>query len=60
MCRRPGGPASSRDNLDDSFRSPVPRLARYVMGVDDDTIMAAVQRLRQLYAEVSRREARLA
>jgi S-DNA-T family DNA segregation ATPase FtsK/SpoIIIE len=57
---RPGGPASSRDNLDDAVRSRVPRLARYVKGVDDDTIMAAVQRLREPYAEVSRREARLA
>ena len=37
-----------------------PRLARYVKGVEDDAIEAAVSRLHELYAEVGRREARLA
>jgi DNA segregation ATPase FtsK/SpoIIIE, S-DNA-T family len=41
----------------DAYR---PRLARYVKGVEDDAIAAAVQRLHELYAEVGRREARLA
>ena len=41
----------------DAYR---PRLARYVKGVEDDAIEAAVDRLHQLYAEVGRREARLA
>jgi DNA segregation ATPase FtsK/SpoIIIE, S-DNA-T family len=37
-----------------------PRLARYHKGVEDDTIVAAVTRLDELYAEVARREGRLA
>jgi len=41
----------------DAYR---PRLARYHRGVDDTTITAAVDSLRALYAEVGRREARLA
>jgi S-DNA-T family DNA segregation ATPase FtsK/SpoIIIE len=41
----------------DAYR---PRLARYHKGVEDDTIVAAVNRLHELYAEVGRREARLA
>ena len=41
----------------DAYR---PRLARYVKGVEDDAIAAAVQRLHELYAEVGRREGRLA
>ena len=41
----------------DAYR---PRLARYVKGIEDDAIAAAVQRLHELYAEVGRREARLA
>ena len=42
------------------FDSFEPRLARYVKGVEDDAIEAAVQRLQELYAEVARREGRLA
>ena len=42
------------------FDAYAPRLARYHKGVEDATIMAAVDRLHQLYAEVARREARLA
>ncbi|HEV3381681.1 MAG TPA: hypothetical protein VG142_11955 [Trebonia sp.] len=40
----------------DSFR---PRLAIYRKGVEDDTVLAAVGRLSQLYEEVGRREQRL-
>jgi DNA segregation ATPase FtsK/SpoIIIE, S-DNA-T family len=42
------------------FDAYAPRLARYVKGVEDDAILAAVDRLHGLYAEVGRREARLA
>ena len=42
------------------FDSFAPRLAVYRKGIEDDTIAAAVQRLHELYAEVGRREARLA
>jgi DNA segregation ATPase FtsK/SpoIIIE, S-DNA-T family len=42
------------------FDAYAPRLARYVKGIEDDAIEAAVNRLHQLYAEVARREARLA
>ena len=42
------------------FDAYAPRLARFVKGVEDDAIEAAVQRLHELYAEVARREARLA
>ena len=42
------------------FDAYAPRLARYVKGVEDDTIAAAVASLHELYAEVGRREARLA
>jgi len=42
------------------FDAYAPRLARYRKGVEDDTIMAAVNRLHELYSEVGRREARLA
>lgn len=42
------------------FDAYAPRLARYVKGLEDDSIAAAVQRLHELYAEVGRREARLA
>ena len=42
------------------FDAYQPRLARYVKGVEDDAIAAAVQRLHELYAEVGRREQRLA
>jgi S-DNA-T family DNA segregation ATPase FtsK/SpoIIIE len=42
------------------FDAYAPRLARYHKGVEDDTIGAAVNRLHELYAEVGRREARLA
>jgi DNA segregation ATPase FtsK/SpoIIIE, S-DNA-T family len=42
------------------FDAYEPRLARYVKGVEDDAIIAAVNRLHELYAEVARREARLA
>ena len=42
------------------FDSFTPRLAVYCKGVEDDTIVAAVDRLHELYAEVARREARLA
>lgn len=42
------------------FDAYEPRLARYHKGVEDDTIMAAVNRLHELYSEVGRREARLA
>ena len=42
------------------FDAYAPRLARYVKGVEDDTIAAAVKRLHELYAEVGRREERLA
>jgi uncharacterized protein (TIGR03382 family) len=41
----------------DAYR---PRLTRYDRGVDDSTVAAAVEALRALYAEVGRREARLA
>jgi S-DNA-T family DNA segregation ATPase FtsK/SpoIIIE len=41
----------------DAYR---PRLSRYHKGVEDDTVIAALSRLHELYAEVSRREARLA
>jgi DNA segregation ATPase FtsK/SpoIIIE, S-DNA-T family len=41
------------------FDAYQPRLARYVKGLEDDTIEAAVARLRGLYAEVGRPEARL-
>lgn len=37
-----------------------PRLRMYRKGVDDDVILAALARLWELYAEVERREARLA
>jgi len=42
------------------FDAYEPRLARYHKGVEDDAIEAAVSRLHELYAEVGRREARLA
>jgi S-DNA-T family DNA segregation ATPase FtsK/SpoIIIE len=42
------------------FDAYAPRLAVYHKGVEDDTIQAAVNRLHELYAEVGRREARLA
>jgi S-DNA-T family DNA segregation ATPase FtsK/SpoIIIE len=42
------------------FDAYAPRLARYHKGVEDATIIAAVTRLHELYAEVGRREARLA
>jgi DNA segregation ATPase FtsK/SpoIIIE, S-DNA-T family len=42
------------------FDAYAPRLARYVKGLEDDAITAAVHRLHELYAEVARREARLA
>ena len=42
------------------FDAYAPRLARYVKGVEDDVIAAAVSRLRELYEEVGRREGRLA
>ncbi len=42
------------------FDAYAPRLARYVKGIEDDAIAAAVNRLHELYAEVGRREARLA
>ncbi|MCO1657364.1 cell division protein FtsK [Pseudonocardia humida] len=41
----------------DAYR---PRLARYHRGVDDATVVAALESLRALYEEVGRREARLA
>lgn len=41
----------------DAYR---PRLARYHRGIDDETAYAALARLHELYAEVARREARLA
>jgi S-DNA-T family DNA segregation ATPase FtsK/SpoIIIE len=41
----------------DAYR---PRLAVYERGVEDDTIVAAVNRLHELYAEVARRENRIA
>ena len=46
--------------LNGDFDAYRPRLARYVKGVEDDTIAAAVARLHELYGEVARREARLA
>lgn len=42
------------------FDSYAPRLRIYRKGVEDDTVVAAVQRLHELYEEVGRREARLA
>ena len=42
------------------FDAYQPRLTRYHRGVDDATVAAAVEALRALYAEVGRREARLA
>lgn len=41
----------------DAYR---PRLARYVKGIEDDTMQAAVEWLHELYEEVGRREGRLA
>jgi DNA segregation ATPase FtsK/SpoIIIE, S-DNA-T family len=41
----------------DAYR---PRLARYHRGVDESTVLAALDSLRALYDEVGRREARLA
>jgi hypothetical protein len=41
----------------DAYR---PRLARYHRGVDDTTVVAALEALHTLYADVGRREARLA
>ena len=41
----------------DAYR---PRLSRYHRGVDEPTVVAAVEALHALYAEVGRREARLA
>lgn len=42
------------------FDAYEPRLAIYVKGVEDDALAAAVARLSELYAEVARREGRLA
>ena len=42
------------------FDAYAPRLAIYVKGVEDDVIALAVARLHELYAEVARREGRLA
>jgi DNA segregation ATPase FtsK/SpoIIIE, S-DNA-T family len=42
------------------FDAYAPRLARYRKGIEDDTIVAAVARLSELYEEVGRREGRLA
>ncbi len=42
------------------FDAYAPRLAIYVKGVEDDAITAALARLHELYAEVARREGRLA
>ncbi|MFG1856798.1 hypothetical protein ACGFJT_33530 [Actinomadura geliboluensis] len=42
------------------FDSYAPRLAHYHKGVDDETAAAALARLHELYAEVGRRENRLA
>ncbi len=42
------------------FDAYAPRLAIYVKGAEDDAIAAAVARLHELYAEVARREGRLA
>ena len=42
------------------FDAYAPRLARYVRGAEDEHIAAAVASLHELYAEVGRREGRLA
>lgn len=42
------------------FDSFTPRLATYQKGVEDDVILAAISHLHELYAEVARREQRLA
>jgi S-DNA-T family DNA segregation ATPase FtsK/SpoIIIE len=42
------------------FDAYQPRLARYHRGVDEPTVLAALDSLRALYEEVGRREARLA
>ena len=42
------------------FDSYAPRLARYVRGAEDEQVAAAVASLQELYAEVGRREGRLA
>ena len=42
------------------FDAYAPRLSRYHRGVDEHTVLAAVESLRALYEEVGRREARLA
>jgi S-DNA-T family DNA segregation ATPase FtsK/SpoIIIE len=42
------------------FDAYAPRLANYHKGVDDETAYAALERLRWLYAEVGRREQRIA
>lgn len=41
------------------FDAYEPRLARYEKGVEDETVIDAVEGLRELYAEVGRREDRL-
>ncbi len=46
--------------MNGDFDAYAPRLARYHKGVEDDTIMAAVNRLHELYSEVGRCEGRLA
>jgi S-DNA-T family DNA segregation ATPase FtsK/SpoIIIE len=42
------------------FDAYAPRLARYIRGAEDEDIAAAVASLHELYAEVARREGRLA
>ena len=42
------------------FDAYAPRLARYVRGAEDEHVAAAVASLQELYAEVGRREGRLA
>jgi S-DNA-T family DNA segregation ATPase FtsK/SpoIIIE len=42
------------------FDSYEPRLARYIKGAEDEQLKAAIASLQELYAEVGRRESRLA
>jgi S-DNA-T family DNA segregation ATPase FtsK/SpoIIIE len=42
------------------FDAYEPRLSKYARGIDDATAYAALERLRELYVEVARREGRLA
>lgn len=46
--------------MNGDFDAYTPRLARYVKGAEDEQVQAAIASLGELYAEVGRREAKLA